>query len=87
MIDEEAFHAFLFGLQANLQEHVGAHIQGDLDAAITMAQCLEVYYGGDGAKVGGKGSKKFNSQNKSGMAQVEGSSLGGIIQVVQVVKK
>ena len=70
MTDKEAFHAFLFGLQPHLQEHVGAHIQGDLDTTIAMAQHLEVYRGGDGAKAGGKGSKKFKSQKKCGMAQV-----------------
>ena len=37
MIDEEAFHAFILGLQPHLQEHVGAHVQGDLEAAIAMA--------------------------------------------------
>ena len=26
MTDEEAFHAFLFGLVPHLQEHVGAHV-------------------------------------------------------------
>ena len=43
MIDEEAFHTFLFVLQLDLQEHVGAHVQGDLEAAIAMAQRLKVY--------------------------------------------
>ena len=57
MTDEEAFYAFLSGLQPHLQEHVGAHIQGDLDATIVMAQRLEVYHGGDGPKAVGKGSK------------------------------
>ena len=37
MIDEEAFHAFLSRLQPHLQEHVGAHVQGDVEAAIAMA--------------------------------------------------
>ena len=64
MTDEEAFHTFLFGLQSHLQEHVGAHVQGDLEAAISMAQRLEVYHGGDGAKASGKGPKKFKNQNK-----------------------
>ena len=31
MTDEEAFHAFLSGLVPHLQEHVGAHVQGDLE--------------------------------------------------------
>ena len=87
MTDEEAFHAFLSGLQPHLQEHVGAHVQGDLEAAIAMAQRLEVYRGGDGAKTSGKGPKKFKNQKKGNVAQVEGSSSGGTIQVVQVVKK
>ena len=37
MTDEEAFHAFLSRLQPHLQEHVGAHVQGDMEAAIVMA--------------------------------------------------
>ena len=87
MTDEEAFHTFLSGLQPHLQEHVGAHVQGDLEAAIAMAQRLEVYRGGDGAKAGEKGPKKFKKQKKGMSAQVEGSSSGGTVQMVQVVKK
>ena len=64
MIDEEAFHTFLSGLQPHLQEHVGAHVQGDLEAAIAMAQHVEVYRGGDGAKASEKGPKKFKKQKK-----------------------
>ena len=37
MTDEEDFHAFLFGLVPHLQEHVGAHVQGDLEQAMAMA--------------------------------------------------
>ena len=37
MTDEEAFHAFLFELWPHLQEHVAAHVQGNLEAAIAMA--------------------------------------------------
>ena len=62
-------------------------MQGDLEAAITMAQHLEVYRGGDGAKAGGKGRKKFKNQKKGMSAQVEESSSRGTVQVVQVVKK
>ena len=66
MIDEEAFHAFVSRLQPHLQEHMGAHVQDDLKAAIAMAQCLEVYRGGDGAKASGarKGSKGFKNQKQ-----------------------
>ena len=85
--DEEAFHAFLSGLQPHLQEHVGAHVQGDLEAAIVMAQRLEVYRGGDGAKTNGQGPKEKQNQKKGVMAQVEESSSGGTVQVVQVVKR
>ena len=31
MIDEEAFHVFLSRLVPHLQEHVGAHVQGDVE--------------------------------------------------------
>ena len=87
MTDEEAFHAFLSGLQPHLQEHVGADVQGDVEAAITMALRLEVYRGRDSAKASRKGPKKFKNQKKGVTMQVEGSSSGGTVQVDQVVKK
>ena len=62
MIAEEAFHTFLSGLAPHLQAHVGVHMQGDLEAAMAMAQRLEVYRRArDGAKAGGekKGSRKL----------------------------
>ena len=64
-MEQEAFHAFSFELQLHLQEHVGAHVQGDLEVTIDMAQRLGVYRGGDGAKLGrsGKISKKYQNQN------------------------
>ena len=34
MTDEETFHAFISRLQLHLQEHVGAHDQGDLEEGI-----------------------------------------------------
>ena len=83
MMDEEAFHTFLSGLQPHLQEHMEAHVQGDLEVAIAMAQHLEVYHGGDGAKTRRvaktttKGPKKFKKQKKGNVVQVEGSSSGG----------
>ena len=66
-------------------------MQGDLEATIAMAQHLEVYHGGDGAKAtrGGIGPKGYKNQKqkKGTMTQVEGSSSVGTIQVIQVVKK
>ena len=87
MIDEEAFHTFISGLQPQLQEHVGAHVQGDLEATISMAQRLEVYRGGDGAKTASEGPKNFKKDKKGNVVQVEGSSSRGTVQVVQAVKK
>ena len=52
-----------------------------------MAQRLEVYRGGDGAKTTTKGPKKFKNQKKGNVAQVKGSSSGGTVQVVQAMKK
>ena len=50
-----------------------------------------MYRGGDGAKArgSGKGSKKYKNQNqkKGNMAQFEGSSSRGIVQMVPVIKK
>ena len=79
MTDEEAFHAFISRLQLHLQEHIGAHVQGDLVAAITMAQRLKVYSGGDGAKTKSKEPQKFKNQKKGNVAQVKGSSFGGTV--------
>ena len=64
MTDEEAFDAFISRLQLHLQEHVGAHVQGDLQVAIAMAQCLEVYRDGDGAKTTGKGPKNLKIRKR-----------------------
>ena len=73
MTDEEALHAFLSRLQLQLQEHVGARVQGNLDTMISMAQPLDVYCGSDGVKSGGnggKGSKNMKKQKKMNVAQV-----------------
>ena len=88
MTVEEAFPAFLSGLAPHLQEHGGAHVQGDLEAAMVMAQRLEVYRGAsDGAKAGGekKGSGRFpKKQNKKGAAlTVQGGEAEEMIQVIQ----
>ena len=77
MTDEEAFHAFISGLQPHLQEHVGAHVQGDLEAAIAMAQRLEVYRGGDGAKTSGKGPKGLKIRKRKMWRRSRGARLGG----------
>ena len=34
---KEVFDAFKFGLAPHLQKHVGAHMQGNLEAAMAMA--------------------------------------------------
>ena len=85
---EEAFHAFLSGLASHLQEHVGAHVQGDPEAAMAMAQHLEVYRGaGDGAKASGekKGSGRFpKKQIKKGTALVvQEKEAEEAVQVIQ----
>ena len=85
---KEAFHAFLSGLAPHLQEHVGARMQGDLEAAMAMAQHLEVYRGaGDGAKAGGekKGSERFpKKQNKKGATlTVQEKEAKEVVQIIQ----
>ena len=52
-------------------------MQGNLYAAIAMAQHLEVYHGGDGAKAGGsgvKGSQNMKKQKRGNVVKIEGSS-------------
>ena len=86
MTAEEAFHAFLSRLAPHLQEHVGAYVQGDLDAVMVMAQRLEVYCGAeDGAKAGGekKGSGKFKKKQKGGSTCSAGKEAEEIVQVIQ----
>ena len=46
MNEEEAFSTFLAGLMPHLQEHVGAHVQGDLEAAKQMALRMDMFRGG-----------------------------------------
>ena len=79
MIDEEAFHASLSGLVPHLQEHVGAHVQGDLEKAMAMTQRLEGYRGGDGVKASGnKGSRNLkNKTNKGALRRCRGIHLEG----------
>ena len=42
---EEAVSAFMSGLMPHLQEHVGAHVHGDLEAVKKMALRMEMYWG------------------------------------------
>lgn len=54
------------------------HVQGDLDAVIAMAQCLEVYRRGVGSKTrnNGRGYRKLRNQRKGSVVQVEGTLSG-----------
>ena len=87
MMVEEAFHAFLSGLMPHLQEHVGAHVQGDLEAAMAMAQRLEVYRRARDrvkAKREKKGSGRFQKKNKKGLVlNVQGKETEEVVQVIQ----
>ena len=76
MTDEEAFHTFISGLEPHLQEHVGAHVQGDLEDAIAMAQRLEVYCGGDGAKMASKDPKSSKIREREMWRRSRRARLG-----------
>ena len=79
MTNEEAFSTFLAGLSPHIQEQVGAHVQGDLSAAITMAERLDLFRasaregagtsGGSGAQY--KGPKGGSGKKKGGIHSVE----------------
>ena len=66
---------------------MGIHVQGDLEAAMVMAQHLEVYCGaGDRTKAGGekKGTEKFQKRNKKGATlTVQGNEAKEVVQVIQ----
>ena len=44
IFEEEAFPTFLIGLTPHIQEYIGAHIQGDVFAAITIAERLDLFH-------------------------------------------
>jgi hypothetical protein len=72
MNDEEAFSAFLSGLTPHLQEHVGAHVQGDLERAKQMALRMDMFKGG--LDQGGKqGHQQQQSKGKGGQQGKKGA--------------
>ena len=74
MNEEEAFSAFLAGLAPHLQEHVAAHVRGDLEAAKAMAMRMDMFHtGGEGS---GKQRKNENQKKKGAVQVVEGQKTG-----------
>ena len=65
MAQEEVLDALMASLKTHLQDHVAAHVQGHLEAAMAMAERLEVFCGGDESKASdGKGFSKDQRSNK-----------------------
>lgn len=64
MTNKEVFSAYLGGLNSRLHEQVGAHVQGNLEQAIAMAQQIDVYWDGNVGKGKGQTVKKFKKQKK-----------------------
>ena len=66
MTVKEAVSTFMSGLTPHLQEHVGAHVQGDLEAAKRMALRMEMYRGtaetSRGNQQKSQGGQKGNKQ-------------------------
>ena len=68
---------------------MGAHIQGDLEVAMAMAQRLEVYHGAsDGAKARGekKGIRKVIRKRKTEKEvalTVQGNEAEEVVQVIK----
>ena len=77
MTAEEAFSTFMSGLTPHLQEHVGAHVQGDLEAAKRMALRMEMYRGtaesSRGTQQKSQGGQKGN-KSKGTVHSVEAQS-------------
>ena len=43
MSASERYRAFMKGLKPHIQQYVGPNVQGDLDAAILMAEQFDLY--------------------------------------------
>ena len=50
---------------------MGAHVRVNLEAAIAMAQKIEIYWGSD-SKTQGQAMKKFQKKKKGSISQVQG---------------
>ena len=77
MNEEEAFSTFLNGLMPHLQEHMGAHVQGDLEAAKRMALRMDMHRG-----IMGESSKRALTKAKGSGQQSKGNK-GAFHVVVQ----
>ena len=69
MTDEEAFLVYLAGLNPHFREQVGAHVRGNVEEAIAMAQRIEIYRGGVN-KTTEQAVKKFQKKTKRFVNQV-----------------
>lgn len=67
---EEAFSTFLSRLTPHLLEHIGAHVQGDLERAKQMALRMDMFKGGIDA---GKGQQGQQQQQRGKGGQKKGS--------------
>ena len=88
MTEEEAFSTFMSGLTPHLQEHVGAHVHGDLEAAKRMALRMEMYRGAaetsrgtqQKSQGGQKGNKKGAVHSVEAQPQPAGPSQVNAVQ-------
>lgn len=78
MNEEEAFSAFLAGLNPHLQEHVGAHVQNDLELAKAMASRMDMFHaaGPSGGQSGRKEQEAGSGQRKGSVQSLEAQETG-----------
>ena len=72
----EAYSAFLAGLTPQIRQHVGAHVDGDLEEAIKMALRLDLYRA-EGEKSKGSEKPVHPKPRKQGVHNVEGNETSG----------
>ena len=93
MSEEETFLTFLAGLAPHIQEQVGAHIQGDQSAAITMAERLDVFCasvqegGGSSGGAQQKGQQGGSAGKKKGLVHSVEEKKEGTSEVAVVKEK
>ena len=82
MTAAEAFSAFVAGLKPAIRQHVGAHVHGDLAAAMEMALRLDLFQTAEVDKTKENKDKKKTPGKKGIAATIEGEQSGGSVNEV-----
>ena len=82
MTAAEAFSAFVAGLKPAIRQHVGAHVHGDLAAAMEMALRQDLFQTAETDKTKENKDKKKTPGKKGNVTSIEGEQSGGAVNEV-----